>query len=274
MKRQTLRMLAALGVVVAIVVIFGPIWAVIDTRIHVTKFCSPRLFKSVYVIDGANNIKGQFRIANIGSVPGVVSNLQRYGVSGFAGTKYECGFFSWASGDSVKALNVRVRELFSSHFSGPFDQDSSGRSLSPIVRFDRVLNGVGFAKFDTSSLYHNVGAELPLRTLFGVFQSELGGRSAFPRLSPSQMRVVKSEADTSDAQDAQRELAERNVKSIVGRNGFPRIDLQSPLIAILGLLAMCAGYGIGAFSQRSNVSPRTPNTRCNSQNQKNKGRND
>jgi hypothetical protein len=69
-------------------------------------------------------------------------------------------------------------------------------------------------------------------------------------------------------------LANRKVKGIIGRDGFPRVDLQSPLIAVLGLLAIGAGYRIGALSQRSNVSSRAPNKSCGSHNEKNESRKD
>jgi len=63
---------------------------------------------------------------------------------------------------------------------------------------------------------------------------------------------------TIDAEDAQRELAQRYIE----RDGLPRLNLQGPLVAILGLLALGIGYGMGALSDARHLRTRAPRKPC------------
>ena len=77
----------------------------------------------------------------------------------------------------------------------------------------------------------------------------LGGARTPLSLTPSVPRVINGKSNTTNAENAQHELAQRYVHYGIGRNGLPSLSLQSPLIAILGLLALGAGYGVGVLSE-------------------------
>lgn len=97
------------------------------------------------------------------------------------------------------------------------------------------------------------------------FKSPFGSRGASLRLSPRQSRVKDANSDSADAKDAQRELSERYVHYGVGRYGFPGLNFQGPLIAVLGFLALCAGYGISALAERGGRRANVPNPRRSNQ---------
>lgn len=165
----------------------------------------------------------------------------------------------WSDGDGHEGTKLHFAKLLlaGSDFLVGFDRlGDSGHVVLHSPGYPSHSQGGGSS--GVSSPVGEGGLFIKSGTLLGgivahVVQGVTRHIGASLGLAPRQPRVEHRKPDPREAENAQRQLAQRNSEPSIGGGRFPRLYPKGLLLVVVGLIVMAVGYGVGYFSEPPEV---------------------